>query len=268
MKKISIEIWIYIFLTIGWTTICLLSANNLFKAISQGMPMLVAIGVVLFVRRKGKWKDFGMTRIGTAKGYLLTLLVVAMVAVSFSIAWVMGIVQLPVITKMEMNQWGRFVFLVKLYLQVGFILSPLLFAFAEEVGWRGYMQTRLLHEVGANKAIWITAGCWAIFHYPFFFLSNYTDSGNIWINVLLFTIMIFPLSFLLGWIRISSKSIWPVVLCHGLINYLRGFMDTLFYVKKSYWTYVTGESGIFTILVWTILAVIVYQFMKQKNKVL
>ncbi|MCH5584764.1 CPBP family intramembrane metalloprotease [Shimazuella sp. AN120528] len=268
MRKLSNEIWIYMIFTLGLTTLCLLSSNNLIKAISQGTPMLVAIGVVLFARRKGKWKELGMARLGTGKGYLLVLLVVAVVIISFSIAWMMGVVQLPVITKINMTQWERFVFLVKLYVQVGIILGPILFALGEEIGWRGYLQTRLLHEVGANKAIWITAGCWAVFHYPFLFLADYTDSGNIWINTLLFTIMIFPLSFLLGWIRISSQSIWPVVLCHGLINYFRGFLDTLFYVKKPHWTYVTGENGIITILAWTILAVIVYQFAMQKNKVL
>lgn len=268
MKKTSIEIWIYIILTLGLTTLCLLSSNNMLKAISQGIPMFVAIGVVLFAKRRGKWRELGMTRIGTRKGYLLTLVVVAVVAVSFSIAWAFGVVQLPVITKIEMTQWGRFVFLVKLYVQIGFILGPMLFAFAEEIGWRGYLQTRLLQVVGTNKAIWITASCWAVFHYPFLFLSDYTDSGNVWMNTLLFTIMIFPLSFLLGWIRINSQSIWPIVLCHGLINYLRGFLDTLFYVKKSYWTYVTGENGILTIIVWTLLTILVYRSVKPKNEVL
>lgn len=268
MRKISTEIWIYIILTLGLTILFLLSANNVLKALSQGSPMFAAIGVVLLVKRKNKWKELGMSRLGTGKGYLMTLLTAAMIVVSFSIAWLMGVVQLPVITKIEMTQWSRLVFLVKLYLQLGFVLSPILFAFAEEIGWRGYLQTRLLHEVGVNKAIWITASIWAIFHYPFLLLVDYTDSGNIWVNVLLFTIMIFPLSFLLGWIRITSKSIWPVVICHGLINYLRGFFDTLFYVKKSYWTYVTGENGVITILAWTILAVIVYQVSKRRNDVL
>src|SRR4051812_30019169 len=142
MKKPSIEIWTYIILTIGLTTLCLLSSSVWLQAISQGLPMLVAIGVILVVNREGKWKELGITRIGSGKGYLLTFLVVAMVAVSFSIAWALGVVQLPVITKIEMTQWGRFVFLVKLYLQVGFILGPILFALAEEIGWRGYLQSR------------------------------------------------------------------------------------------------------------------------------
>jgi membrane protease YdiL (CAAX protease family) len=262
------EVWIFMVGTIGLTILFLSSSHSILQALSQALPMFVAMLVILFAKRHGKWRELGIYRIGTWKGYVWVVVVVFLLLVSFLVAWAFGVVRLPVITKMEMTQWGRFVFLLKLYLQVGFMLGPILFAFAEEIGWRGYLQTRLLHEMGPTKAIWITASCWAIFHYPFLFLSNYTNSGNIWVNALLFTMMIFPLSFLLGWIRISSQSIWPVVLCHGLINYLRGFLDTLFYVKKSYWTYVTGESGIVTILAWTILAIVVYQFAKKKNEVL
>ncbi len=259
------EVWIFMVGTIGLTILFLSSSNPILQALSQALPMFVAMIVVLFAKRQGKWKELGIFRIGTWKGYLWVVVVVFLLIVSFLVAWAFGVVQLPTITKMAMTQGDRVLFVAKIYFSFGFLLGPILFALGEEIGWRGYLQSRLIKEVGTQKALWITAICWAIFHIPFFLLVAYTETGNMWVNLLLFTIMIFPLSYLLGWIRIASDSIWPVVLCHALINHIRGFLATLYYVKQPYWTYITGENGVITIVMWISLAWMVHSYVINKR---
>lgn len=265
MRKASMEVWIFMVGTIGLTILFLSSSNTILHALSQALPMLVAIIVVVFAKRQGKWKELGIFGIGTWIGYVWMVVVVLLLVVSFLAAWGLGVVQLPAITKMAMTQGDRVLFVAKIYFSFGFLLGPIVFALGEEIGWRGYLQTRLIHKIGTQKALWMTAICWAIFHVPFFLLVDYTETGSMWVNLLLFTIMIFPLSYLLGWIRIVSDSIWPVVWCHALINHIRGFLATLFYVKQPYWTYITGENGVITIVAWVFFAWMVHRWVQTKR---
>ncbi|WP_073152164.1 hypothetical protein [Seinonella peptonophila] len=72
-------------------------------------------------------------------------------------------------------------------------------------------------------------------------------------------IMIFPLFYLLGWLRLNSHSIWPVVLLHGFINHLRTFGSYFFRHHQKGWTMVAGENGIVVIVCWTVLALVLWR---------
>lgn len=269
MTKLPKDIWIYLILTLGSTTLFSLSDSPVLLTLIQLFPMIFAIIALFIGRIPNKLSYLGLSKIGHAKYYLYTLFFAGMVLVAFLIAWSFSIVDLPPADNFpngKEDQWGRFQLLLSSFFSIAYLLSPLLFSFGEELGWRGYLQPRLIEKLGETKAIFATAGIWAFYHYPMFFFANYTEQSNLAVQIPLFTLMIVPLSLLMGWIRIRSQSIWPIVLFHAAVNHFRFFGETLFYVKKDYWTFFAGESGIITILLWTILAFVVWKRNKTKTK--
>ncbi|WII38250.1 hypothetical protein [Paenibacillus thiaminolyticus] len=63
----------------------------------------------------------------------------------------------------------------------------------------------------------------------------------------------------MGWVRCASGSLWPVVLIHTVINHRRYWLEVLFYHKQSGWTYIAGESGAVTLLIWCLAALFIWR---------
>ena len=68
--------------------------------------------------------------------------------------------------------------------------------------------------------------------------------------------MLFRSAFTFGWLRISSRSIWPVILAHGVWNaVIQGGFDAST-ADYSVWV---GESGIFTSVMTALFAIVLYR---------
>ncbi|WP_339321886.1 CPBP family intramembrane glutamic endopeptidase [Paenibacillus sp. FSL W8-0194] len=78
--------------------------------------------------------------------------------------------------------------------------------------------------------------------------------------------MIFPLSVFMGWVRWRSQSVWPAVVIHMIINLSRSWLEQLFFVKSAGWSYVAGESGIVTIVVWAVAAIWIWKKLLVETK--
>ena len=72
----------------------------------------------------------------------------------------------------------------------------------EELLWRGYLLPR--QELAFGKNAWIINGLlWIVFHIPF---------------GLRIIIMVLPVFFTLPWLAMKTKSTWPGIILHGLVN--------------------------------------------------
>lgn len=97
-----------------------------------------------------------------------------------------------------------------------------LFTFGEELGWRGYIQNKLVKEFGVIKGILILGVLWGFWHAPVILLGyNFPEHPFIG-TFLLMPLMTIAFSVLLGWLRIVSDSVWPSVLAHSSINIFFG----------------------------------------------
>lgn len=85
----------------------------------------------------------------------------------------------------------------------------------EELGWRYHLQTALEERLPFGVATFLTAGIWALWHLPLFFMTE-TIQGS-W-NFGLFFVMILGTSFALAALWRISKSIWLCILFHSMIN--------------------------------------------------
>jgi len=89
--------------------------------------------------------------------------------------------------------------------------------FAEEVIWRGYIQTRLIVRVGRLKGLLVTSLMFAfLWHFP---VAFYTEASQNILGALLYASERFFPGVLLGYIMIRSQNIIPSSIFHLLYDW-------------------------------------------------
>jgi membrane protease YdiL (CAAX protease family) len=90
-------------------------------------------------------------------------------------------------------------------------------AMGEEIGWRGFLQTRLL-PLGQWPAVLITGVVWGLWHAPIVLLGYNFPGQNPFLALLLMVVFTTLVSVLLGWLTIASGTVWTAGIAHGFIN--------------------------------------------------
>jgi membrane protease YdiL (CAAX protease family) len=100
------------------------------------------------------------------------------------------------------------------------ILLPL--AFCEEWAWRGYLLPAL-RPLGVWPALLLSSLIWGLWHLPGY-VGPYAKPGLV---PFLITVLFYGV--LLGWLRLTSGSIWPGVFAHATVNtMIPGFINVVF----------------------------------------
>ncbi|MFF2093281.1 type II CAAX prenyl endopeptidase Rce1 family protein [Paenibacillus sp. NPDC058174] len=130
----------------------------------------------------------------------------------------------------------------------------ILTSFGEELGWRGYMLTRLIDA--RIPAPMLTSGIiWGLWHLPVLFMGLYYSGPNLALSALLFMISCTSMSYIIGRVRMTTGSLWAAVLLHACWNaVIQDVFDAFSQGKNALlWT---GESGILVALTLFIAAVL------------
>jgi membrane protease YdiL (CAAX protease family) len=90
-------------------------------------------------------------------------------------------------------------------------------AFGEEVGWRGYMLTRLI-AVGVPKPVLVSGLIWALWHVPLILSGQYAAGLRPQLSAMLFVLGNVADAYLAAYDRLRSGSVWPAVMYHGAWN--------------------------------------------------
>jgi hypothetical protein len=94
----------------------------------------------------------------------------------------------------------------------------LTFSLGEEIGMRGYLQPRLM-SLGRTRALLLVGLLWATWHQVLIFLTPVDfPTGNLLLFFPLFYGTIVAASFLFGYLRIYTGSIWPASIAHSVHN--------------------------------------------------
>jgi uncharacterized protein len=89
-------------------------------------------------------------------------------------------------------------------------------ALAEEWGWRGWLLPHLL-RLGAWRALLLSGVIWGAWHAPLTLRGyNYPELGAWAAPVFVGFCVIFGA--LLGWLRLTTGSVWPAVIGHAALN--------------------------------------------------
>jgi membrane protease YdiL (CAAX protease family) len=108
------------------------------------------------------------------------------------------------------------ILLVAIRLTIGVPIAAIAAA-GEEIGWRGYMLTRLI-EAGFPHPVLLSGIIWACWHLPLILGGVYASSDHPAASAGLFLVVIVALGFLLARVRLTSGSIWPAIVGHSAWN--------------------------------------------------
>ncbi|MDO4732452.1 MAG: CPBP family intramembrane metalloprotease [Bacillota bacterium] len=104
------------------------------------------------------------------------------------------------------------------------VLSPvanILFCAGEELGWRGFLLTRLLENGSPRRAMLLSGLIWGIWHGPMIAMGhNYglDYPGWPWLGIFAMLLFCFSAGCLFSWLRMRTGSFWPAALAHGAMN--------------------------------------------------
>jgi len=100
---------------------------------------------------------------------------------------------------------------------IGGITINAIFAFGEEIGWRGFL-LRELRELGFWKASLLIGLIWGPWHAPLTLFAGHNYPSTPVFGVLMMTVFCMLVSPILCFITIKSRSIFSAAFFHGVIN--------------------------------------------------
>jgi membrane protease YdiL (CAAX protease family) len=175
------------------------------------------------------------------------LLPLAVGAPVYGLAWAAGLARFepPDLARIGLTglaPTGRFAVLLLLGLTLVTLFSALSAA-GEEIGWRGFMLTRLV-EAGVPAPLLVSGIVWALWHVPLILTGQYAAGENHVMSAVLFVAGVSAAGCAIGFLRLSSGSVWPAVLLHASWNaVIQGVFDASSKGGKTW----IGESGILVV---------------------
>jgi len=126
-------------------------------------------------------------------------------------------------------------------------------AAGEEIGWRGYMLTRLV-DAGLPKPILTSGLIWGLWHVPLVLGGAFLVGPPPFLIALLLVIMATAFSFVFARLRLETGSVWPAITLHSAWNAIiqTAFDPASHGAQPELWI---GESGILTALTMIVAAI-------------
>jgi membrane protease YdiL (CAAX protease family) len=163
--------------------------------------------------------------------------------VAYGIAWTTGLVGFG------MPPLAGWVAAIAVLLVLNLVLAS-----GEEIGWRGYMLTRLI-DAGVPRPVLASGVIWGVWHVPLFLWGGFVQGVPPLLATTLLMVLTPSLGYVLARMRLETGSVWPAVALHVTWNVTiqAGFQPLAAGASSQVWV---GESGILTALVLIVLAVI------------
>jgi membrane protease YdiL (CAAX protease family) len=137
--------------------------------------------------------------------------------------------------------------LIQRFLAVALIsIGPGFFcAFGEELGWRGYLLSRLM-QAGWPSPLLLSGIAWGVWHLPFFVFTGYAH-GRLALSLLMFILLTALFGVFIGWLRLTSGSVFVATMAHASFNaFVQSFFGVSF-VGDGAW-FLIGDYGILTLI--------------------
>ena len=144
------------------------------------------------------------------------------------------------------------------YATLGVIRSTAV-ALGEEIGWRGFLLPRLVERTGFTIGCLLSGCIWAVWHYPGLLFADYNSGTKPAFALTCFTLMVIADSYILGWLRLMSGSLWPAAILHASHNlFIQAIFDRItapagnaLYVTTEFGFGLVLSIGAFAVYFWT-----------------
>ena len=236
--------------------------GGIYPFIHMYTPTLSVLIMMLVVTRDGYskagWATLGLHRLGLRWWLLALMGPLVLMSAIYGLVWSIGV--------------GQFV------LPDGFTLAQLAFnlstglgiavalGLGEEIGFRGYLLPRLMH-LGTARALLLSGLMHAIWHFPLLLLTPiYPIVGNWLIIGPIVLLTLTAAGVFYGYLQLSSKSVWPATLAHGVINTsFEWFAMFTITTSPLALEYLAGETGVLTLLATVLTAGFILYRLRQRR---
>jgi membrane protease YdiL (CAAX protease family) len=149
---------------------------------------------------------------------------------------------------------ASFVIMLAMAATIGTIMASLTAA-GEEIGWRGYMLTRLI-DAGVPRPVLMSGVIWGLWHVPLILGGVYLAGPPPIVSALLWMVVAISVSFVFARLRLATGSIWPAIALHAAWNSIIqvAFDPASTGPGATLWV---GESGILVMLTVVVAAIVV-----------
>ena len=203
-------------------------------------------------------------RVGGRRGWkaigLAVIFPIVLGIIGYGIAWMTGLVQFG---PRPISLAARYipeatspavVFLINLTVAATIVtVYSARTAAGEEIGWRGYMLTRLV-DAGVRKPILTSGVIWGVWHVPLLG-GVYLVGPPPLLAALLWMVTATAFSFVFARVRLETGSVWPAITLHSAWNAIiqAAFDPASHGAHAELWI---GESGILVALTMIVAAIV------------
>ena len=190
----------------------------------------------------------------------LTFPVVALLTLLFT-HWISGIdthteVMQALCESMPIGPAGAVAFTLLSAMLAGATINAL-FAFGEEVGWRGYLLKQFKGRSFLGTAV-VIGIIWGLWHAPLILMGHNYPQHPQW-GVLMMVVMCIPMSFIIQYFRVKSGSVIVAAIMHGTCNGVAG-LTMVFLSLDRYNDLIDGAAGLAGILAMLVVALCIFLF--------
>lgn len=230
------------------------------------IPAVATVITVKFVTKEG----FALTRLRFDRfaSYLLwALLVPVGFAVIYGLVWLLGIRAPDWTLRGFLSLFPGGAKSAKLPLPPGLmiamifvgttVVSPFvnsLWAFGEELGWRGYLLPKLM-PLGKARAYLLLGVIWGLWHLPLLLVGFGFAGRDRVLSILLFIAFTTAFGSILNEISLRNKSTFIAAWLHGLFNSQRFGVWAILFAGGN--ALVSGPFGVVALLTWAAVAAVV-----------
>lgn len=279
MIKLDKSVWIYIValftLTYIVQTIAILSGgeeSTLFPVLIGLAMFLPGIGAVIYLLKTKEGLGFIDWRIGKPLYVVISLIlppIITLLGILFfeKIGWGINYaytfkdqlvqdIDIPLFLGSNPQNLSFFLFNF-LLTGIGFSLITSLLTVGEEIGWRGFLQKKLLQKNSPLISLIFLGIIWGFWHFPLIINGfNYPEYPYLG-AFLIFPINTVFISFFFGWLSINSRSIWPAVFAHGAVNSVMIFLFEMDFGERKL------EANFMLVGIWALIGTVSYMLMKK-----
>jgi membrane protease YdiL (CAAX protease family) len=185
----------------------------------------------------------------------------------YLIAWITGLgaFNMSILPKMAADfGWQNFspalaLFLFVLITATLGMVGKLSRALGEEIGWRGFLVPELSKVVGFPGVGLISGLMWAVYHYPVLLFADYNAGAPAWYGATCFTMSVVGGSFIMAWLTLRARSLWPAAILHASHNLFIQSILTPLTKDTGPTKFIIDEFGIGLVITVTIGAIIAWR---------